>query len=105
MKKFLLAAIVLAVPTISVAGDFLSPDAVEALAMQYLYMNECPDFPPLPQDRLNVIDAMTEMVDKQDLLKATVRLVDQMHLADKAKVAVFCSRMADMIKNEPGHRQ
>jgi hypothetical protein len=77
----------------------------DALALQYDYMILCEDFPPLPLDRLMTINALSETVDKEDLKKATIRWGVKLKLRDPAKLSAFCTRMANMIKNEPGHEE
>ena len=67
-----------------------------------MYMEFCPDFPPLPPDRLRAVDALTEIVDRKELLRAAVTLQHRLNFdpSDKNMVARFCSKVATMIKNE-----
>jgi hypothetical protein len=92
-----------AVPTS--AGELTKEDATEALAPQYLYMVLCEDFPPLPLERLLTINALLETVDKEEVKKAAIRWGVKLKLQDPAKLTAFCSRMANTIKNEPGHEE
>jgi hypothetical protein len=77
----------------------------EVLALQFVYMDQCEDFPPLPLERLMTINAAAELVDRGELKKAVVRWGVKLKLHDPAKLSAFCTRMANMIKNEPGHEE
>jgi hypothetical protein len=57
--------------TFKANADEVPDETVDGLALQYMYMELCKDIaPPLPPDRLRVIDALTEIVDRKALLKA-----------------------------------
>jgi hypothetical protein len=66
-------------------------------------MEHCRDSPPLPPDRLRTVEAMTAV--KDELKKATIRLMITLNLANKSRQAKFCSEMVKMIEGEPGHEQ
>jgi hypothetical protein len=96
-----------AIGMVGVGGGANADELTDMLAPQYIYMELCKDSPPLPADRLRTIDKVTDMVDKQELNKSVIRMMFKLKLADgdKAKVANFCSTMATMIENEPGHEK
>jgi hypothetical protein len=101
-------AVVLVSTTFKATADELPDSTVQGLALQYMYMELCKDIaPPLPPDRLRVVDALTEIVDREALLKAVVTLQSKLKLDpnDKDKVATFCSNMATMIKNEKHEKE
>jgi hypothetical protein len=78
----------------------------DALVPQYIYMELCKDSSPLPAERLSTIEAITEVIDKQELKKALARTIFKLKLADgKDKLDEFCSDMAATIKNEPKPEQ
>jgi hypothetical protein len=105
IHSLLIAATVMASIGFAANANEVSDSVSEGLALQYIYMELCKDFPPLPPDRLRTVDAMKAVVDKDELKKATIRLMITLNLANKSRQAKFCSEMVKMIEGEPGHEQ
>jgi hypothetical protein len=105
IQSLLIAAAVVAGIGISTNANEVSDSVSEGLALQYIYMEHCKDSPPLPPDRLRTVEAMTAVVDKDEVKKATIRLMITLNLTNKTRLAKFCSEMVKMIEGEPGHEQ
>jgi hypothetical protein len=99
-----LAGVSIGIATALLASSKIKADELaDTLAPQFVYMEACKDIaPPLPPDRLRIIDALHEIVDEGELRKSIMRLIVKV-AGTKEKVAAFCSTMATMIKNEKGH--
>jgi hypothetical protein len=101
MKINIILQATIAAISFLMASEVSGDEMTDALAPQYIYMELCKDSPPLPPDRLRSIDAMTDIVDKQELKKSVIKMMFTLKLANnKEKTAEFCSKMATMIKNE-----
>ncbi len=101
----LIAATVMTSIGFGASANEVSDSVSEGLALQYIYMEHCKDSPPLPPDRLRTVEAMTAVIDKDELKKATIRLMITLNLANESRQAKFCSEMVKMIEGEPGHEQ
>jgi hypothetical protein len=105
IRSLPIAATVMASIGFGASANEISDSVSEGLALQYIYMENCKDSPSLPPDRLRTVEAMTAAVDKDELKKATIRLMITLNLTSKPRVAKFCSEMVKMINGEPGHEQ
>jgi hypothetical protein len=105
IHSLLIATTVMASIGFGASANEVSDSVSEGLALQYIYMEHCNDSPPLPPDRLRTVEAMTSVIDKDELKKATIRLMITLNLANKSWLAKFCSEMVKMIEGESGHEQ
>jgi hypothetical protein len=105
MKINIIPQAIIVAMSFLIASEIKADEMTDVLAPQYIYINLCKDWPPLPPDRLRTIYVMTEMVDAKELEKSIIKAMATLKLGNKEKTAEFCSRMATMIKNESGHEQ
>jgi hypothetical protein len=103
IQSLRIAATVMAGIGISANANEVSDSVSEGL-LQYIYMEHCKDFPPLPPDRLRTVEAMTAVVDKDELKKATIRLMITLNLTNKPRLAKFCFEMVKMNRRRAGAR-